>query len=143
MSIVSRLYASQGDPGGTVIILNSNFNTIGLFSGPSYSGVRFSIDGNMYRRQAAGGWSSIGAWLLKGAASDYYVQRTVESGTLTADGGDGAQLTTDRTYDIQQPAPFEALAALVTFELSTDAPGTSVEAGPTALSFNTFWETGA
>ena len=136
-------YATQGDPGGTVIILNSNFNTFGLFSGPSYSGVKFAIDGNMYRRQAAGGWSSIGAWLLKGVASDYYVQRVVESGTLTTDDGDGVQLTTDRIYDIQQPVPFDVLAALVTFEISTDAPGASVEAGPTALSFSTSWETGA
>lgn len=143
MSIVPRLYASQGDPGGTVVIRNSNFFTFGFPSGPSYSGVKFDIDGNMYKRQAAGGWSSIGAWLFKGVASDYYVQRVVDSGTLTTDDGDGVQLTANRIYDIQQTAPFVTLEAVVTFELSTDAPGTSVEAGPTALSFSTFWETGA
>lgn len=132
-----------GASGDSVTIVQSNFETSGIFSGPSYSGVKFDSDGNMYMRQAAGGWSSIGGWLLKGTNSNYYLQRVVNTGTLTSDAGDGVQLNADRIYDIQEAAPFTTKTATVTFEISTDAPGTTVVAVATALVFTTSWETGA
>ncbi len=119
----------------TVTILQSDYTRSGL-DVPTFSGVKFDTDGNQYARQNGGGWSSLGAWLIKGTASDYYVQTNLDSGGLTTDAGDGVQITTDRIYDTQDSAPLEGgVAATVTFELSTDAPGSTVVAGPTTLVF--------
>ncbi len=132
MGLRPLLYNSSDD---TVTIQNTNFRRFGVTS-PVFSGVKFDTDGNMYARQSGGGWSSIGAWLVRGTVTDYYVQTNLDSGTLTTDAGDGVQMTTDRIYDVQDTDPSETNSvAVVTFELSTDAPGSTVVAGPETLSF--------
>ncbi len=141
MSLMRSL-VGQDLADNTVSIPDTNFSTLGL-SGPSYSGVKFGSDGNMYKHQVNGGWSNAGAWLLKGTASSYYLQRVINAGSLDNDAGDGVQLNADREYDIIQSVPFSAKTATVTFEISTDAPGTTVVAGPTAQVYLTSWETGA
>ena len=125
----------------TVRVPAAFFNTLGL-DGPSYSGVKFGSDGNMYKHQHAGGWTKVAAWLLKGTASNYYLQRVIDEGSLTNDAGDGVQLNADRIYDIVQTIPFQAKTATVTYEISTDAPGTTVKAGPSGQQYHTLWETG-
>lgn len=127
----------------TVVILNTDFSRIGG-SPPVYSGVKFGADGNQYARQSNGGYSNMGAWLIKGAAASYYLQMVLNSGTLTTDDGDGQQMNGDLEYDVQDSSAGSQTAnATVTFEISTDAPGTTVVAGPRALSFEADYESEA
>jgi len=127
---------SGGDPGNTVQILSNDFLTQG-FSSTVFSGVKFDSDGNMYERQEAGGWSSIGAWLLNGTASDFYIYRSITAGNLTTDSGGvlgtPVQLNTDRTYDIQRTTDGEK-EATVDFVISDQADGTPILANK-SLSF--------
>ena len=104
-------FINQGASASVVALPSNGFNTFGLSgsiysgvkSGVIYSGVKFAADGMIYERQAAGGWSSIGTWLLNGTNSDFYIVRTIDSGTLTTDAGAGPLvLSTDREYDVQQ-----------------------------------------
>jgi len=108
MSLINALMSSTGsggDPGDTAQLLANDFTTQG-FTGTIYSGLKLDADGNAYERQAAGGWSSIGAWLVNGTNSDFYVRRTIDSGSLTTDAGgsvgDLRQLSTDRIWDVQK-----------------------------------------
>ena len=141
MSLMRTILQSVAD--NTVSIPNTNFANFDPESGPIYSGVKFDNDGKVYKRQKNGGWSSYGTWLVKGAAGSYYIQRTIDSGTLTTDGTDGVVLSTDRIYSILQSTPYATKTATVTFEISTDAPGTTVVAGPVSMTFSAFFETGS
>jgi len=72
--------------------------------GTVYSGLKIDADGDLYERQPGGGWSSFGTWLLSGTNSAFYVNRTINSGSLVTDSGTGSSiiLSTDRTYDVQR-----------------------------------------
>lgn len=120
----------------TVTIRTTNYQR-GQTNPICYSGVKFDADGNQYARQSNGGWSSLGSWLVKGSAGNYYIQRTVNAGTLTTDGGDGVLLSTDRIYDVQQTINGVTTPTVeVMFSISTDAPGTTVVAGPKNAEFS-------
>ncbi len=102
-----------GDPGDSASIPSNGFITISESFGTAYSGAKFASDGQVYERQAGGGWSNIGSWLLNGTNSDFYVIRTINSGSLTTDAGAGPlQLNTDRVYDIQRTTDGESRAAI-------------------------------
>lgn len=122
--LIPLISESQGDPGDTVALPNAVlFNFINP-PDVAYSGLKFDNDGNMYRRQAGGGWSSVGAWLLNGTASDFYITRAIVSGTLTTDAGAGPlQLNVDREYDIQGTAND---VTEITVEISNDISGTPI-----------------
>jgi hypothetical protein len=89
-----------------------------------FSGVRFGADGNVSRRQSAGGWSVIGSWLKSGSAASFYLSRVVIAGVLDTDAGVGPlQMNADRIYDIQNSA---TESATVTFNISDDVSGSPV-----------------
>ena len=95
-------FINTGVSASVVALPSNSFNTHGT-SGTIYSGVKFAADGNIYERQPGGGWSNIGAWLLNGTNSDFYIARGTPTGTLTTDAGAGPLvLSTDRTYDVQR-----------------------------------------
>ena len=99
-----------------------------------YSGVKFDDDGDVYRRQAGGGWSRVGTWLQNGTNSDFYISRTT-SDTLDTDAGAGPlQMNSDRIYDVQRSGVGTDTAEVI-FEISNDAGGTPVVAGPTTYTF--------
>lgn len=112
------------------------------FGSDCYSGIRFDSDGNIYRLQKEGGFSSVGTWLQKGAAGSYYIQYTIVSGALDVDAGDGLVMSTDRDYYlIDTTTTGGAVVAEIEFEISTDAPGTTVKAGPQTYNFSATKET--
>lgn len=117
-----------------------SFTNAGI-SAPTYSGVRFGSDGYIYRASATGSWQNVAAWLIKGTASNYYIQRVVDDGSLDTDGGDGQQLNANRDYYVTDSTPGAlAKTAVVTYEISSDAPGTTVLAGPKTYSFRANYE---
>ena len=97
------LFIHKATQASAVQLLANDFSQTGEM-GTVYSGVKFDQDGLLYARQSNGGWSAFGTWLLNGTNSDYYINRTINSGTLTGDAGTGSSITlgTDRVYDIQR-----------------------------------------
>ncbi len=138
MSIMRSPARMQSVSGDTVkIVTTHNFANLD-FDTDVYSGVQFSSDGNMYAYQSAGGTTNIGSWLVKGAASDFYLVTTIDSGTLTTDAGRGPlQLNATRTYNcIDTTVNGAAVESVVTFTI--EDVGTTDHAGPTPLSFSAF-----
>ena len=100
------------------------------FTGTVYSGLKIDSDGNLYARQTAGGWSSIGSWLLNGANTGFFVTTVIESGTLTTDAGRGPiVLSSDRIFDVQSSMGIKTCT--VSFEISTDVSGSPIVASIT------------
>ena len=100
MSLIPFIGGSAAATPTGVQLLANDFTSQG--SGTVYSGVKFDADGGVYERQPSGAWSRVYTWLLSGTNSDFYIVRTISSGTLTTDDGAGPLvLSTDRTYDIQ------------------------------------------
>jgi hypothetical protein len=55
----------------------------------AWAGIKFDSDGNLYERQEIGGaWSRYGVWLVNGTASNYYLSRTIDSGSDLRYSGD-------------------------------------------------------
>ena len=87
-------------------------------------------------------WQALSSWLQKGTASGYYIQRSIDSGTLVSDAGDGQQLNLDREYTLTDSSPSDGpTTAVLTFEISTDAPGSNVVAGPRSYTISAEYET--
>jgi len=83
-----------------------------------HSGIRFDSDGDIYAKSAGGSWNRVGTWLLSGTNTDFSVNRTIDSGTLTTDAGSGdLQLNADRTFDVQNSVPASDNTADVTFQI--------------------------
>jgi len=127
MSLMTLL-VSSGAAGNAVTLPTGVIGNAGLDS-IVYSGLKFDSDGNLYKRQTGGGWSSLGAWLLNGSASSFYVGRRVDDGTLTTDAGGTLaaplQLNTDRIFDVQRSA-FGTKEATTYFELGNQSDGSNV-----------------
>lgn len=127
MSLINVLHAGTAS---FAVALSSNSFATSLGSGTCYSGLKIDADGNLYERNAAGGWSRFGTWLFIGTAANYYVQRTVASGSLTTDAGgpagSGLQLNADRIYDVQ--TGFGEKEAVIKFEIATESAGTTIVA---------------
>ena len=76
--------------------------------------------------------------MLNGSAGDFYVSRTIDSGTLTTDAGAGPlQLNTDRDYSINGLNK----TTQVSFEISDDVSGSPVRASVTYV-FQAFFDNG-
>jgi len=123
---MSLIFTPYGGSVADAVNMPANvFITFGV-SGTVYSGVKFGADGNLYERQAAGGWSRFGTWLFSGLASTYYLSRTIDTGTLTTDAGAGPlQMNTDRIYDIQETSN-GIFTTDVSFDISNDVSGTPI-----------------
>ena len=101
-------------------------------AGTVHSGVRLDSLGQLFTFQAEGGTSAvIGEWLVSGTPADFYVQRTITSGTLEVDPGAGfLQLNTTRSYD-NQKASVGVKTTVVFFEISSDVSGVPIVATAT------------
>lgn len=94
-----------------------------------YSGIRFDDDGQIFIMDANGSWQSSDTWLLEGAASSYYLHRTIDTGTLSNDDGDARQLNTgDLDYWVSNSVGWFTLTATVTFEIADDGIKSNVYA---------------
>ncbi len=121
------MFINQGASTEVVQFVSHNFSRVGE-TGTIYSGVKLDNDGNLYARQAAGGYTSIGSWLLNGVNSGFFVTRVIDSGTLTTDAGAGPLvLSTDREYDVRRSGA-GTKTATVSFEISDDVSGAPIRA---------------
>jgi len=97
-----------------------------------YSGIRFDNDGQIFIMNDTGSWQSEDIWLLEGAASSYYLHRTINTGILSNDDGDARQLNTgDLDYWISNSVEWFTQTASVTFEIADDGVKTTVYATKT------------
>ncbi len=126
MRLIHGLRESEGAGIDTVnitdrTILNSRD------SGVCHSGIRVGSNGVLYRIQANGGFSALsGQWLVNGTASDFYMQRTILSGTLEVDAGAGwIQCNVNRDFDNQQATAGNKMASIFV-EISNDMSGVPV-----------------
>lgn len=96
-------------------------------SGTCHAGIRLGSDGVLFKIQSDGGFSAIsGEWLLSGNATDFFVQRTIISGTLEVDAGAGfLQLNANRDYD-NQKSTAGTKTTVVFFEISSDVSGVPI-----------------
>ena len=123
MSLIQFIH--KGTAPEVAQLIEHNFYRLGN-TGTIYSGIKLSSDGNIYTRQRGGGWSSIGAWLLNGVNTGFFVKRVIDSGTLTTDGGAGPiVLSSDRIYDGQQSV-VGVKTTDVSFEISNDISGSPI-----------------
>ena len=102
------------------------------FSGICHAGIRLGSFGVLSKIQSDGGFSAIsGEWLLSGSAADFFVERTIISGTLQVDPGPGfLQLSVNRDYD-NQKLTAGVKTTVVSFRVSSDVSGTPVLAAAT------------
>jgi|GEM_PF-6842469 len=94
-----------------------------------YSGIRFDNDGKIYKMSAGGTWQYAADWLLSGVVADYWLHRTILTGTFTGDDGDALQLNTgDLDYYLQNSVEWFARGGTINFEIADDASKTNVYA---------------
>lgn len=124
--LVHQTQISEGTVADSVKVTDRNVVGVREF-GTCHSGIRLGSDGVLSTIQANGGFSAIsGEWLISGAASGFFVQRTILSGTLESDAGTGfLQLNANRDYDNQKSSAGTKITE-VFFEFSSDASGTPI-----------------
>jgi len=128
---------------GDVVTLTSRVIPRIRINQPCSSGIQFGADGILYLIQNNGGTSAvIGEWLANGVASDFYVSRTIDSGTLVVDAGAGPlQLNANRGYQILR-STIGIDEATITCTLSNDISGLPILATAT-YDFKAEYSTGA
>lgn len=92
-----------------------------------HSGIQTNASGVLNLVQNNGGLSAVsGEWLLTGSAAGFWIQRTINSGTLETDPGAGfLQMNTSRLYEnIQTGSGLKTTE--VFFEISSDISGVPV-----------------
>ena len=124
----------QQSEGAGIAGVNINDGTIANIRilGTCHSGIRVGSDGVLYKVQENGGFSSIsGEWLITGTASDFYVQRTIISGTLEDDPGTGfLQCNANRDYVSELDSQGVKLTEIF-IEFSSDVSGVPIVATAT------------
>ncbi len=118
--------SEQNVVGNLARINNRTISNV-LSGGTCHSGIQLDNDGILYLIQANNGISAvIGEWNINGAVANFFVQRTIISGTLEIDPGAGfLVLSTDRIYD-NQKSSVGVKTTEVFFEISDDAGGTNI-----------------
>jgi len=135
--IIHQLYSTAGTAAPAIKVSSRTVSNT-VTGGTCHSGVKFGLNGVLSTLQNNGGNSAVtGEWLVVGTASDFYVQRTIVSGTLQVDPGPGfLQLNVDRIYDNQQTS-VGIKVTVVDFEVASDAEGTTIVATAT-MTFSSF-----
>lgn len=129
--LVHQIQDSEGVVAQGVHLTNRNILGFRL-SGICHAGIRFGSDGVLYKIQSNGGFSAIiGQWLLSGSSSSFWVERTIQSGTIEVDAGAGFLImSSNRDYD-SQLAVAGVKEATVSFKISSDSGGVTIVAEAT------------
>ena len=133
--LISQYEASEGAvTAATHLTTRTVFNTV--TTGECFSGIVLDNAGVAFTKNADDGNSQItGEWLIAGTPANFYVQRTVTSGSLTTDPGAGfLQLNVTRTYSIRQIGTGDRTTKIL-LEISDDAGGTNIVASATITMF--------
>lgn len=132
--LVDSILTSEGSSGAGIAGVNAANRIISNEQPlvPCHSGVKLGSDGVLSVVNAFGGFNVVaGEWLITGTAANFYVKRTIITGTLETDpGGTFLQLNVDRIYDnIQVPAGIKETTILL--EFSSDVSGVPIVATAT------------
>ena len=125
---MSLIFFIHSGAASNVVALPTSSLITSSDTGTVFSGLKFDDDGNLYKRQAGGGYSVIDAWLLSGTASDFTLVSVLDVGDLSSgtDAGRSVILGTDRAYDVTISAP-GSITATVTYDIELTAdPGVSL-----------------
>lgn len=97
-----------------------------------FAGFKIDADGGLYLQQAGGGYSLVqGEWLVNGSSADFWVSRSILSGSLDDDAGAGPlNCNVDREYSITQLDPGTNIA-VIAVEISDDVSGSPIIASST------------
>ncbi len=96
-------HESEGAVATNVVSLSNHIVSNSRPNGICFAGVKFDADGILYLINQDLSYSAVvGEWLVNGTNSTFYLSRTVNSGTLTADGGTIQQLNGDQEYYVSQ-----------------------------------------
>lgn len=126
------MFLNTGQVGGAAAAAGVQTPAVSLgnsgTNNPIYSGIRWDSDGKIYRMSPAGSWNYSGeVWLLDGLASDYWLFRTINIGSLSNDDGDGNQLNTDNLdFWVSNAIAWFEREAAVTFSISDDSAGSNI-----------------
>ena len=114
-----------------------------VFSSPCYARVKCDNDGDWYESNNAGSYSAAeGTWLTSGLNSEVWIERTIDSGTLTTDAGSGRlACSVDRVFDVQR-STFGAKTCTLTFEFWDAASGGN-SLGTKQIVLTANWEDGS
>ena len=125
--LIHQNHTSEGSVNPAVKVKSRTFTSEGIFTPAVYSGLRFGSDGVLSKVQANDGLSAIsGEWLISGAASDFWCQRTVISGTLEVDAGSGfINMAVNLNYK-NIKSSVGTKTTVVFFEISNDASGVPI-----------------
>jgi hypothetical protein len=97
---IHHIKTSQGSAGDTVS-LSGHFVENNRPNGLCFAGVKFGSDGILYLTNEDGSYAAyVGEWLVNGTAADFYLSRTVDSGTLNNDDDTIQQMNADLEYYI-------------------------------------------
>jgi len=142
LMLVHQNYTSEGSVSPSVKMSDRDVDGLDI-TGTVHSGIKTGSDGVLSTIQSNGGFSAVsGEWLLSGASSGFWIQRTILSGTLEIDTGGGFKImNVDRVYD-NQKASVGVKVTEVFFEISTDASGIPVVESAT-MTFTSLRESGA
>jgi len=138
------IQSSWGTGINAVTFPTTDFANVGdPIDGTIFSGVRFSSDGKVYRRTALGAFQSIGAWLLIGTNTTFFLSRTIDVGTLNTDSGTIQQMNANLDYDVQETDPGGQTLATVSFKIYDNNTETTQNGFPVsqAYSFDAFMRT--
>ncbi len=124
--LVHQTQESEGSVAAFVNVTDRSINSARA-SGTCHSGIRVGSDGILYKIQANGGFSAIsGEWLPVGIPANFYVQKTILSGTLEVDPGAGfLQCNTNRDYDNQKSSAGTKVTEIF-LEFSSDVSGVPI-----------------
>lgn len=106
-------------------VLEGFWNSSDEFN-PVYSGIRFGSDGKIYRMTEIGNWQWTGeSWLIDGAASGYYLVRSITSGSaLGTDDGTLQQMNTNLDYAVSTSLIRKTTD--IEFSIADDSAGTNI-----------------
>ena len=125
--LIHQIMSTEGAPATSNVKLSSR--TVSRFRVDlnCHSGIRTGGTGILFLIQATGGFSSVsGEWLINGSAADFFIKRTIISGSLEVDPGPGfLQMNTTRTYD-NLKSSVGVKTTEVFFEISSDVSGVPI-----------------
>jgi len=140
--LIHQINTSDGSVNAAVKLKSRTLNSAGLFVNAVYSGLKFGADGVLSKVQFNDGLSAIsGEWLITGASSGFWIQRTIISGTLEVDAGKGFLImSTNRSYKNIKSSVGTKITE-VFFEIATDKKGDTVVETAT-MTFVSFLDSG-
>ena len=127
MTFAARTLGAGGSP--LVLLTDRTYDSTQSSPTDAWAGVQYASSGaeNGMNNATSLSWNYTGiGWLLEGAAADYWVKATVNSGSVSGSAtGSWLQLNADRSWYINELGIGFSTANL-TIQISTDSSGVDI-----------------